>query len=207
MDQGKSIETAFTSDERFTQAQFIEWLDRYEATLTGSCELIDGAIVMAPPASYPHGDVAAQLIVAIGSHANSRGIGRVYESSTGFELPTGDTVAPDVAFISNERYAIGPAPLPGEMLRIVPDLAIEVLSPSTAVRDRTEKKTAYARSGVNEYWLVDSKTRCVVVHSLVGDAYDAGIEHREGLIRSGVLPGLSLAVREVFSRLSSSRRP
>jgi Uma2 family endonuclease len=199
------METAFKSEERFTQAQFVDWLDENEGFLTGACELMDGSIVMAPPARYPHADVVTMLVVALGNHVASQGTGRVYASSMGFELPTGDTVDPDVTFISNERFAAGPPPRAGEMLRIVPDLVIEVLSPSTETRDRTQKKNVYARSGVNEYWLVDTKLRCVVVHALVGDSYDDGTEHRQGRIRSGVLSGLSFTVADVFARLEGER--
>lgn len=195
------MQTVSPSEERFSQAEFSEWLDRNEGFLTGACELLDGSIVMAPPARYPHGDVVTALVVALGNHVASEGTGRVYASSMGFELPTGDTVDPDVTFVSNERFAGGPSPRAGEMLRIVPDLVIEVLSPSTEKRDRTQKKSVYARSGVNEYWLVDTNMRCVIVHALAGDSYDDGTEYRRGTIRSGVLPGLSFTVGDVFARL------
>ena len=42
-----------------------------------------------------------------------------------------------------------------------PDLVVEVLSPSTAKRDRVDKKAVYERCGVREYWLVDPKNRTI----------------------------------------------
>ena len=59
-------------------------------------------------------------------------------SSAGYDLPSGDTLEPDVSFLSAARLAAGPAPERGRFLRIVPDLVVEILSDSTAKRDRGE---------------------------------------------------------------------
>jgi len=51
---------------------------------------------------------------------------------------------------------------------------VEVLSPSTCKRDRTEKTHIYARCGVDEYWIVDPDLRIVTVRTLAGDRYAEG---------------------------------
>ncbi len=195
------METAFRSEERFTQPQFLEWLEENEGFLSGRCELIDGAVVLTPPARYPHSDVTTNLVLAIGAHVAERRLGRVYESSAGYELPSGDTLEPDVSFLSNLRLAMGPFPRPGGLLRFVPDLVVEVLSPSTERRDRTEKRRLYARNGVDEYWLVDPVTRVVTVLRLGLADYDDVQEFASGAIRSRVLPNLALDVETVFANL------
>ncbi len=71
--------------------------------------------------------------------------------SVGVEFPdTREGVQPDLVFVSNERRGII-----GDALRGAPDLVIEILSPSTAGRDRTLKLELYERQGVPEYWIVD----------------------------------------------------
>ena len=75
----------------------------------------------------------------------------------GFDLPSGDTVAPDVSFTSKARWDAAPPPRPGKYLQVVPDLVVEVLSRSTKTRDRGEKKAIYEANGVAEYWLVNSQ--------------------------------------------------
>ena len=82
--------------------------------------------------------------------------------------------------------------------RVVPDLVVEILSPSTARRDRTEKKAIYAACGVREYWLVDGKRREVVVFHLEGEGYDGGQTSSEGVIESRVLPDLRIAIEDLF---------
>jgi Uma2 family endonuclease len=198
------METAFRSVERFTQPQFLEWLEENEGFLSGRCELIDGAVVLSPPARYPHSDVTTNLVLAIGAHVAERRLGRVYESSAGYELPSGDTLEPDVSFVSNLRLAMGPVPRPGGLLRFVPDLVVEVLSPSTERRDRTEKRRLYGRNGVDEYWLVDPATRVVTVLRLGLAGYDDVQEFASGAIRSRVLPSLELEVETVFANLAGT---
>ena len=123
--------------------------------------------------------------------------GVVLDSSAGYDLPSGDTVEPDVSYIAQARFDAGPPPQRGRFLRIVPTLVIEILSPATARRDRTEKRAIYARNGVDEYWLVDPDRQCITVHTLSAGTYDAGHTFTTGRVRSRVLPDLALAVEDV----------
>ncbi|MFN2426278.1 MAG: Uma2 family endonuclease [Candidatus Binatia bacterium] len=194
-----AIQTAFRSSERFTQTEFLIWLEEHGAMLSGTCELIGGSIVMAPPAGYPHSSVVTRLVFAMTDHVRTRELGQVEAPSAGYALPSGDTLEPDVSFLANASLARGPRPRHGEMFRIVPDLVVEVLSPSTQRYDRTEKKALYARNGVDEYWLVDTVDRVVTVFQRRGNIYDDGVEYREGEIGSRVLPALGLHVADVFA--------
>lgn len=74
------------------------------------------------------------------------------------------TTAPDIAGWRVERC---PDPPDGSPIDILPDFCCEVLSPSTAHKDRTKKLPLYARSGVEWIWLVDTEYRFVEVHQSV----------------------------------------
>jgi Uma2 family endonuclease len=195
------METTFRSDERFTQPQFIAWLEKHAGMLTGTVELIEGAIVMAPPANYPHSKLITRLIHAMESHVRSHKLGEVHAPSAGYEFRTGDTLEPDVSFVSTARLLRGPTPRSGQMMRVVPNLVIEVLSPSNERYDRKEKKKIYAGNGVDEYWLVAPRTRSVTVFHLEGDAYSEGVAYVSGDMPSAVLPGLSLTIEELFANI------
>lgn len=78
---------------------------------------------------------------------------------------------PDTSVVSNERWAAGPPPVEGKFLRVVPDIAFEILSGSTASRDRGEKKGIYETNGVREYWFVDARAREVLVFTLEAGRY------------------------------------
>ncbi len=102
---------------------------------------------------------------------------------------------PDVLFVAAERAHIVP-----DWVRGVPDLVIEVLSPTHAPRDRIVKRDLYAKNGVPEYWIVDAEERTIEVYRHADGAYQpAGYFTGEGVLRSGVLPDLALALRDVFA--------
>lgn len=168
-------EMAFVSiDEHVTQADFSAWLERRAPTDVHHYELLNGRIVMNPPAGWPHGSVDCNLQMLLGSWVDLHELGKVFGSSQGFELPSGDTIEPDASFVSNLRWKKAPRPRPGQFLRVVPDLIAEVVSPGNAATDRVEKKKIYERNGVREYWLVESRSRELVVFTLKGRRYDAG---------------------------------
>lgn len=192
-------QTAFRSDERFTQADFRRWLDERPGNDVNHYELIHGRIVMTPPAGWPHGQLEATLVRLIGEHVHKNRLGIVQGSSAGYDLPSGDTLEPDVSYIPRSRLASGPAPRSGQFLRIVPDLVIEILSPATSRRDRTEKKAVYERNGVSEYWLVDAEKRTVTVFHLRKNKYGPGRKFEAGIAESRVLPKLEVSAEEVFA--------
>jgi len=163
-------------------------------------ELIDGRIVMSPPAGWGHGEIEARGIRILGDFVERHNLGKVFGSSPGYDLPSGDTLEPDASFISHERWAAGPQVRRGQFLRIVPTLVVKILSPATARRDRTEKKRLYETNGVEEYWLIDPDAREVMVFHLAEKRYDAGVRFNvRQKLRSHVLPGFEVSTRTLFS--------
>jgi Uma2 family endonuclease len=192
------VQVTFRSEQRLSQDEFFEWLQRRPAGDIHHYELIHGRIVMTPPAGFGHGSTEATLVYRLSEHVVDRRLGRILGSSTGYDLPSGDTLEPDVSFVSAERLAAGPAPDPTRFARLVPDLVVEILSPSTARRDRTEKKEIYAANGVREYWLVDPVGETVTVFHLRGGAYGEPTQVQDGIVPSEVLPDLGLRASEIF---------
>lgn len=188
----------FRSEQRLTQAEFFAWLQRRPADDIHHYELIQGRIVMSPPASFVHGKLDSVLNQKIRNHVERLGLGIVLGSSAGYDLPSGDTLEPDVSFIGRQRLEAAPTQPADRFCRIAPDLAIEILSPATARRDRTEKKRIYAANGVAEYWIVDPQKRAVTIFRLAGKAYEAGTIATAGRLPSRVLPGLELSVEDLF---------
>lgn len=189
----------FESIDTMTQAEFAAWAERRAAVSDERCELLNGRVVMTPPAGYPHGLVGGRILQALAGAA-AGGHWLVFDSSQGFELPSGDTVEPDVAFIARERWDAGTKPEDGEFIRIVPDLVVEILSPSTASRDRGEKKAIYERNGVREYWLVDSRARRVTRFVRIDQRFDRGTSFGESeALSSEILGGPAVAVSDLFA--------
>ena len=192
-------QTAFISTETFTQDEFEAWLAELPNWDENRYELINGSVVMSPPAGWPHGNIGAKIVRALGNCAVQHQLGEVFDSSTGYRLPSGDTLEPDVSFISSARLQAGPPPQRGKFLEVVPNLVVEILSDPTAARDRGVKKESYERSGVEEYWLVDSDRQVITVFRLSAGRYGAPlIFGLADTLTSIVLPQLRLPVSEVM---------
>lgn len=194
-----SIETSFLSEDLFTQGEFRLWLEHRPADDPMRCELLRGRIAMSPPARARHGRIGAILVAALEQHASRLGLGPVFDGSTGFELPSGDTVEPDAAFVSVARWRQAGSPDLDGFLRVVPSLVVEIVSPSTRTRDTVEKRDIYAAVGVLEYWIVDPERRSIEVLSLVDGAFGAAPPVASGPVATLVLPGLDLRAEDVFA--------
>jgi Uma2 family endonuclease len=130
----------------------------------GRCELLEGNVTMMSPAGSEHGYIAAEILVLLAVHVREQKLGRVYAAETGFVLKRSpDTVrAPDVAFVSKNRLQSGPESS-GYGL-ILPDLVIEVVSPSDRENEVKEKTEAWLGAGVRCVLNVHPKTRTATVH-------------------------------------------
>ena len=106
-----------------------------------------------------------------------------------------DVVQPDLLLVSHGRSQI----ITPENIQGAPDLVVEILSPSTATRDRTFKRTLYARHSVKEYWMVDTTEKDVTV-LLLGDPGFEVVEvySRSEVLTSPTLPGFRLKLDEIF---------
>jgi Uma2 family endonuclease len=91
-------------------------------------ELVDGEIRMSP-AGARHGAVCAALLVQLLTFVKARGLGHVFDSSTGFRLPGGNVRCPDVASVARNRFE-NDEPTEG-FSPIAPDIAVEVLATSS----------------------------------------------------------------------------
>ena len=189
----------FRSWEPFTQEEFARWVGSVPVDDLHHYELLEGFIVREPPAGWPHGEIEVEIGYRLARFVKTHGAGRTFGSSQGFDLPSGDTVEPDVAFVSNERWNAS-KPVLGSFLRVVPDLVFEILSPSTQSIDRNQKKRIYERNGVREYVLVDPKSRvleCFWLQSGKFARHDTIDE--EGEFASRALPGLVILVGDLFA--------
>ena len=195
-----SVQTAFVSTETFTQKEFQRWLDERAASDLNHYELLRGRIVTSPPAGWPHGSIEANIVTALALFVRTHQLGLILGSSTGYDFPSGDTLEPDVSFLATARIKAGPTLQSGKFIRIVPNLVVEILSPATAQKDRTEKKALYEENGVEEYWIVDPKEREVTRYHHSGRRFGRGkVFTVRDIPRSRALPGFTLHVKEIFA--------
>src|SRR6266571_1656463 len=130
-------------------------------------EIVNGVLVMTPPPTPGHQSIAVRLTHYLFVHVELAGLGRVFAAPIAVELAPENTFEPDVVVILNAHLDI----IAEKRINGVPDLVIEVASPSTAVYDRLTKHDVYARSGVAEYWIVKPTSRTIEVLVLENGKY------------------------------------
>src|SRR5215203_3275073 len=95
-------------------------------------EVIDGELYVTPPSCLAHQHVVSELLTILRTFASDHGFGEVYVAPLGVVLERTSGVQPDIVLISPRRAEISS----DRGLEDAPDLAVEVLSASTASRDR-----------------------------------------------------------------------
>ena len=157
-------------------------------------ELIDGiAYAMSSPTML-HQLVIGELHVALRQHFK-KGPCRVVLAPFDVLLSNHDVVQPDLLVSCSEKLEMA-------FHRGAPELAIEVLSKSTARHDRLRKLNLYARAGVQEYWIVTPDPFLLEILSLTPDGYlHKGTYSGTDQPRSAVFPELVLDLGELQSAL------
>lgn len=160
-------------------------------------ELVEGVLVTMSPPGGLHGRISLRVGARLDAFVEARPEpGAVFGNDTGVLLRRNpDTVrAPDVAVV------LGPASLaaardPG-YLQVVPDLVVEVVSPSDRASDVTAKALTWVRAGVRLVWVVDPGARAATAYG--PDGVHVVDEH--GALDGGdVLPGFSLPLAELLA--------
>ena len=163
----------------------------------GRYDLIDGELIQMPPAGEAHGVRSYRIILRLGPHVEANDLGQVYPPETGFVLTNGGehVVSPDVAFVLKERLA--PDRNREGYLRVAPDLAVEIVSPSDYPALVERKIAKYLAANVPLLWVVYPDRRRVRVLGAgrepaefgEGDVLDAG----------DIVPGFRLPVADIFA--------
>jgi len=159
-------------------------------------ELIEGELILTPSPNLWHQHLASNIEALLREHVKRYNLGLVLDAP--FDVVPAENVVlqPDVMYISRESYRL----LTENSLKGVPDLAVEVLSPSTTRRDRLHKSRLYLRYGVKEYWVVDPDAQTLEVYSAQENGWLlAGSYGPEDVLASPLLQGLEASCMEIFT--------
>ena len=114
-------------------------------------EIIDGVLFVTPAPIWRHGDAVLSLAFILRPYLTAYPIGHLKVAPQDVPFDKHNVVEPDLFVVP---LVNGQRPRSWEEVGLVL-LAIEVVSPSTARKDRVAKRSLYQRQGVPEYWLVD----------------------------------------------------
>ena len=157
-------------------------------------EFIDGEIIMHSPARMVHLEVTKWILKIIDTFVGLHGLGTVLSEKCLCVFPRND-YEPDIVFFGPEKSAA----LTSETMKFpIPDLAVEVLSESTAARDHGVKFEDFASHGVKEYWIVDAEAQVVEQFTNRGDEFELTMKSHTGELCSVAIPGLVVPVPAFF---------
>ena len=162
-------------------------------------ELIRGQLVVREPTGGAHAGVLFELSMAIGLYLRTphAAAGHVLVGDPGVWLAHDpDTVrAPDLAFVSRERLSGGV--IPEGFLTVVPDLAVEIRSPTDRTGARLQKVGQWLEAGATVVWVLDPTRRSAQCYERDGSVILLG-EH-DTIDGGAVLPGLRIPLAGLWS--------
>ena len=166
-------------------------------------EVIEGELVMAPAPRVDHQRCSLNLILIVGPHVKAHNLGEVLAAPCDVVLDKRNVLQPDLIFISNARAEV----ITEKNLQGAPDLAVEILSPSSLRRDRIQKMRIYARHGVPHLWLIDAQARTLEEFVLDGSTYrlTSTCEDDE-VFHPAIFPGLNIPLKEVWGQSVPEQR-
>ena len=180
--------------EAFAREQLLRQKFYADITPEHKWEFIQGEVIMHSPALNRHLQATQHFFKLLDAYVVTRKYGQVRVEKAMTCFPRND-FEPDIIFFGLAKAALIH---PDTLHFPIPDLIVEVLSPSTEARDRGIKFEDYALHGVREYWIIDPVAETVELHRLQGDAYPPTERQKDGRLASDVVPGFAIPVRAIF---------
>ncbi|GHU69286.1 hypothetical protein FACS1894184_13050 [Clostridia bacterium] len=155
-------------------------------------ELIDGIILLFEMPTIEHNDAAGEICLQLKLYLRGKHCRALYDTRVQLDKAKSDVLRPDVMLVCDRskihlRRVIG-----------VPDLIVEVLSPSNHKHDTHTKRDIYQHAGVPEYWMVDTRNKYVEVLILRDGYYVPTVYHAADSIKVSVLDDCVIELEYVF---------
>ncbi len=161
-------------------------------------EVLDGVLVKDPSPNVPHQRATARLFLILSHYFKSVDPeGEVFIAPLDLTLGRYIVVQPDIIYVSGKQDNI----VRYERIDGTPTLAVEVISPSSARKDRVKKMAIYQEAGVSHYWLVDPAERTLECFSLRNGLYTVvagGMD--EEVVRHPGLEGLEIELKGLWKK-------
>ncbi len=177
------------------------WRDFIELEEDDPRELLDGHLVEIEVPTWTHERIVAALIAILAQWSWARNAGHVLASGYRIRIDDRRGTMPDVQFY---RHGNSPGGQEKALEQGRPDLAVEVISPSSRSKDSVRKLYDYASIGVPEYWLLDPEAR-TLERLVLRDGVYSIVEAIEGnvLFQPDGFDGLEIDLGRIWSAPSA----
>ena len=158
-------------------------------------ELIEGEIFVSPAPSTRHQTVSMRLSAALFEALDKPGLARIFAAPTDLLLARTTVVQPDLLIVGAARVAA----ITQRAIEDIPDVAIEILSPSSLDRDQYIKRKLFEKFQIPEYWVVDPEEGLITVYRLDEGTYGIRATYdRSATLESPEFPTLHVPLLDVF---------
>ncbi|QSV53540.1 MAG: Uma2 family endonuclease [Dolichospermum sp. UKL201] len=180
---------------KFTDDKFVEMVAanrdlRLELSSQGELSIMS-------PTGGETGDRNLELGGQVWFWNRQNGLGKAFDSSTGFKLPNGATRSPDVSWIKMERWNALTPEQRKRFLPLCPDFVIELVSESDDLADTQAKMREYIANGLRLGWLINPKNKQVEIYRPNQEI--EVLQSPANLSGENVLPGFILDLQPIFS--------
>jgi Uma2 family endonuclease len=160
-------------------------------------EIIEGVLYVAPRARSPHQVAAGNFTFELIGHVQRPGLGVVVPDADLIVDADGTYVAPDIMVFLGQNAAgiVSPA-----LISTIPDLVVEVLSPTSVDYDQRTKRDTYQRLRVRHYWIADPGGRLVLELVLGADGrYQERVVRAPEAFVPALFPELRIDLTRAFA--------
>jgi Uma2 family endonuclease len=167
-------------------------------------EIIDGRCVKLPPTSAYADRIASDVAYRIANFVKANGLGAaIVRALFHLSLPGDPNRRPGAAFVSYNRWGKGrPMDTRRDAWDVVPDLAVEVVSPNDLAEELVDKLDEYFRAGVRQVWILYPGIRLLYVYDSLTSLRI--LTHSDEVDGGSVLPGFRLAISSLFPEATNS---
>ena len=170
---------------------------QFEDTDDFQYEIINGEMIRKSAPVPIHQEVLKNLLYIIETYNRLQKIGKLFCAPIDVLLDDYNKLQPDLVFISEKKKSI----ITNDGIIGVPDLVIEIISPTSVIRDRIEKKNVYERFAIPEFWLVDPQYESIEIYTLKNNRYElfSAATALEGGLNQSLFEGLLMNFNDVFA--------
>jgi len=145
------------SDDQFENLVWANRESKFELTATGE-------LLIMSPTGGETGNRNFELYIDLGNWNRQKGLGKAFDSSTGFQLPNGAKRSPDLSWITLEKWNALTSDQRRKFLPICPDFVVELVSESDDLKAIENKMQEYLDNGLGLGWLIIPKIRQVQIY-------------------------------------------
>jgi Uma2 family endonuclease len=186
--------TVGLTDEQFYQLCVANEQWQFELTA-------EGKLIIMPPTGGESGISNAGLTAKLYNWNEQTQLGKVFDSSTEFRLPSGAKRSPDVSWLIRERWEALPREDRKRFPPLCPDFVVELRSESDSLEQLRSKMREYLANGIRLGWLIDPQTPLVEIYRPSVDVETINFSFDEPPTLSGedVLPEFVLDLTPILN--------